>query len=61
MKLYDLVKVILPLGIFFLGVVIERVLRFLGFSHYGLMRVALVAALVLYVLLSWWIHRLENK
>ncbi|QNI88834.1 hypothetical protein SynROS8604_02204 [Synechococcus sp. ROS8604] len=49
------------MGIFFLGVVIERVLRFLGFSHYGLMRVALVAALVLYVLLSWWIHRLENK
>ncbi len=48
-------------GYFLLGVVVERVLHFLGFSHYGLMRVALVAALVLYVLLSWWIHRLENK
>jgi peptidoglycan/LPS O-acetylase OafA/YrhL len=48
-------------GYFLLGVVIDRVLHFLGSSHYGLMRVALVAALVLYVLLSWWIHRLENK
>jgi hypothetical protein len=48
-------------GYFLLGVVIERVLHFLGFSHYGLMRVTLVAALVLCVLLSWWIHRLENK
>ena len=48
-------------GYFLLGVVIERVLHFLGFSHYGLKRVALVAALVLYVFLSWWIHRLENK
>jgi peptidoglycan/LPS O-acetylase OafA/YrhL len=48
-------------GYFLLGVVIEGMLHFLGSSHYGLMRVALVAALVLYVLLSWWIHRLENK
>ncbi len=48
-------------GYFLLGVVIDRVLHFLGSSYYGLMRVALVAALVLYVLLSWWIHRLENK
>ena len=48
-------------GYFLLGIVIERVLHLLGFFHYGLMRVTLVAALVLYVLLSWWIHRLENK
>ena len=48
-------------GYFLLGFVIERVLHFLGFSRYGLMRVTLVDALVLYVLLSWWIHRLENK
>ena len=48
-------------GYFLLGVVIERVLHLLGFFYYGLMRVTLVPALVLYVLLCWWIHRLADK